>query len=117
MLSSALAAATQSEAILNAVMQTGAYGLICAWLMWRDNKQQERFHAQEERRERQQEQQEERREKRHEETQHEIRMQRQSIDDLVRLMGLEVLSRPDVQRRAAQDAQAIVEAVKARNAG
>jgi len=98
------AAAMQSEAIFNALIQTGGLGLICAWLMWRDGKQQERLHDTETRRE-----------ERHVETQHEIRLQRQAIDDLIRMMGLEVLSRPDVARRAAQDAQAIVEAVKARS--
>jgi hypothetical protein len=95
----------QSDAILNAIMQTGAYGLICAWLMWRDSKQAERAHEHEMKRE-----------ARHEETQKEIRLQRQSIDDLVRMMGIEVLSRPHVAQRAAQDAQQIIEAVKARNA-
>lgn len=86
-------------------MQYGPLGLICAWLMWREAKQQDRMIKQDDRRE-----------VRHEETQKEIRLQRQSIDDLVRMMGIEVLSRPNVAQRAAQDAQQIIEAVKARNA-
>lgn len=86
-----------------ALLQYGPLGLICAWLMWREAKQQDRIYKQEERRE-----------QRHEETQREIRMQRQSIDDLVRMMGIEVLSRPHVQQRAAQDAQQIIDAVAAR---
>lgn len=91
-------------AVLNAIMQYGPLGLICAWLMWREVRQQERLYKVDERRE-----------ARHEETQKEIRLQRQSIDDLVRMMGIEVLSRPHVAQRAVQDAQQIIEAVKARN--
>lgn len=92
-------------AVFNAIMQYGPLGIICAWLMWRELRQQERIFKIDERRE-----------ARHEETQREIRLQRQSIDDLVRMMGIEVLSRPNVAQRAAQDAQQIIEAVKARNA-
>lgn len=88
----------------SALFQYGPLGLICAWLMYREAKQQDRIYRQEERRE-----------VRHEETQKEIRLQRQSIDDLVRMMAIEVLARPQVAQRAAQDAQQIMEAVKARN--
>lgn len=90
----------------SALLQYGPLGLICGWLMWREAKQSDRAFKQEERRE-----------ARHEETQREIRLQRQSLDDLVRMMGLEVLSRPLVASRAAQDAQQIMDAVAARKSG
>lgn len=92
------------DSLIQAVAQTGGFALICAWLMWRDGKQQERHHEYEMRRE-----------ERHEETQKEIRLQRQSIDDLIRMMGIEVLSRPQVALRASQDAQQIIDSVKARS--
>lgn len=99
-----LAIASADTAVFNAIMQYGPLGVICGWLMWRELRQQERLFKIDERRE-----------ARHEETQKEIRLQRQSIDDLVRMMGIEVLSRPHVAQRASQDAQQIIEAVNARN--
>ncbi len=89
--------------LTSALMQYGPLGLICAWLMLRERKQQERA-----------DKLDERREVRHDETQKEIRKQRQSLDDLVRMLSLEVLSRPDVQHRAANDARQIMEGVEAR---
>lgn len=89
----------------SALVQYGPIGIICAWLMLREWKQQERSYAQEERRD-----------KRHDEMQKEIRLQRQALDDLTRMMGNEVMSRPQVAQRIMQDTQAITEAIKARSA-
>lgn len=88
-----------------ALFQYGPLGVMCAWLMWREIKQQDRI-----------DKQEERREERHQETQKEIRLQRKSIDDLIHVITIDIYSRPDVANRVAQDAKAIADAVKARNA-
>lgn len=96
--------ATMPADFTSALFQYGPLGLICAWLMWREAKQQDRQYRQEERRE-----------VRHEETQKEIRLQRKSIDDLIQMLGLEVLTRPEVAQRARHDAEQIVAAVKARS--
>ena len=101
--------------LTTALVQYGPLGIFCAWLMWREVKQQERLATKDEADRNLHIQQEARREQRHEETQSEIRKQRHSIDDLVRALAIEVLSRPGVAQRAVNEARALEEAVKSRS--
>lgn len=102
--------------VTTALFQYGPLGVMCAWLMWREIKQQERLEAREFKQQERLDKQEERREERHQETQKEIRLQRKSIDDLIHVITIDIYSRPEVASRVAQDAKAIADAVKARNA-
>lgn len=88
-----------------ALTQWGIPGVVLGFfmlVMWRDREYRQR--------------QDELRDVREKEWIDELRMNRRSIDDLVRIIGIDVLSRPELKERVERDAQELVDAAKARSA-
>ncbi len=97
------AVAQLTDDFTKAILQYGPLGLFCLWLMWRETKATERH-----------EKNEDRRDQRFDQLVNESRAARHSVDELVKMMSYEVLTRPNVVDRIVQESRDIHEAAKRR---